>query len=91
MPSPCRLGDALPNLQRSCQRALLDPADRIIVALDGMVPADALALARALPELRWVKVGLELFVAGGPAVVQQLLVLPLCVQSELVHLYVMCE
>jgi orotidine-5'-phosphate decarboxylase len=51
---------------------LLDPADRIIVALDGMVPADALALARALPELRWVKVGLELFVAGGPAVVQQL-------------------
>ena len=72
MPSPCRLGDALPNLQRSCQRALLDPADRIIVALDGMVPADALALARALPDLRWVKVGLELFVAGGPAVVQQL-------------------
>jgi orotidine-5'-phosphate decarboxylase len=51
---------------------LLDPADRIIVALDGMVPADALALARALPDLRWVKVGLELFVAGGPAVVQQL-------------------
>ena len=31
-----------------------------------------MALARSLPELRWVKVGLELFVAGGPAVVQQL-------------------
>ena len=31
-----------------------------------------MALARSVPELRWVKVGLELFVAGGPAVVQQL-------------------
>jgi len=49
-----------------------DPADRIIVALDGMAPEQALAFARALPELRWLKVGLELFVAAGPAVVQQL-------------------
>ena len=48
------------------------PADRIIVALDGMAPEQAIAFARAVPELRWVKVGLELFVAGGPAVVQQL-------------------
>lgn len=47
-------------------------ADRIIVALDGMAPEQALALARAVPELRWVKVGLELFVAAGPVVVQQL-------------------
>jgi orotidine-5'-phosphate decarboxylase len=47
-------------------------ADRIIVALDGMTPARALAFAQSLPELRWVKVGLELFVAGGPAVVEQL-------------------
>ncbi len=49
-----------------------DPADRIIVALDGMAPTQALDFARAVPELRWVKVGLELFVAAGPAVVQQL-------------------
>ncbi|MCP9881371.1 orotidine-5'-phosphate decarboxylase [Cyanobium sp. Alchichica 3B3-8F6] len=48
------------------------PADRIIVALDGMGPDQALAFAAAIPELRWVKVGLELFVAGGPAVVRQL-------------------
>jgi orotidine-5'-phosphate decarboxylase len=48
------------------------PADRIIVALDGMAPEPAIAFAQAVPELRWVKVGLELFVAGGPAVVQQL-------------------
>ncbi|MFM8967601.1 MAG: orotidine-5'-phosphate decarboxylase [Vulcanococcus sp.] len=32
----------------------------------------ALALAAALPQLRWVKVGLELFVAAGPPVVQRL-------------------
>ncbi|MBM5807324.1 MAG: orotidine-5'-phosphate decarboxylase [Cyanobacteria bacterium M_surface_10_m2_179] len=49
-----------------------NPTDRIIVALDGMAPEQALAFAAAVPELRWVKVGLELFVAAGPAVVQQL-------------------
>ncbi|MEB3194709.1 MAG: orotidine-5'-phosphate decarboxylase [Cyanobacteriota bacterium] len=48
------------------------PADRIIVALDGMEAPRALAFAAALPELRWVKVGLELFTAAGPPVVQQL-------------------
>ena len=72
MPSPCRLEDALPNLQASCQRPLLEPSDQIIVALDGMAPEQAMAFAAAVPELRWVKVGLELFVAGGPEVVQQL-------------------
>ena len=72
MPSPCRLGDALPSLQASCQRPLLEPSDQIIVALDGMAPEQAMAFASAVPELRWVKVGLELFVAGGPEVVQQL-------------------
>ncbi len=47
-------------------------ADRIIVALDGMAPEQALAFAAGIPDLRWVKVGLELFVAGGPEVVRQL-------------------
>ncbi len=37
-----------------------------------MAPEQALAFADAIPELRWVKVGLELFVAGGPDVVRQL-------------------
>ncbi|MFY8150062.1 MAG: orotidine 5'-phosphate decarboxylase / HUMPS family protein, partial [Prochlorococcaceae cyanobacterium] len=32
----------------------------------------ALAFAVAVPGLQWVKVGLELFTAGGPAVVEQL-------------------
>lgn len=49
-----------------------DPAERIIVALDGMAPEQALAFVAAVPALRWVKVGLELFVAGGPAVVAHL-------------------
>ena len=48
------------------------PADRIIVALDGMAPEQALIVAAAVPELRWVKVGLELFVAAGPEVVAKL-------------------
>ncbi|WP_254959786.1 MULTISPECIES: orotidine-5'-phosphate decarboxylase [unclassified Cyanobium] len=51
---------------------MLEPSDQIIVALDGMAPEQAMAFASAVPALRWVKVGLELFVAGGPDVVQQL-------------------
>lgn len=50
----------------------LHPADRIIVALDGMPPVKALALSEQVEGLRWVKVGLELFVQGGPEVVAQL-------------------
>ncbi|KAF0654457.1 orotidine 5'-phosphate decarboxylase [Cyanobium sp. Copco_Reservoir_LC18] len=49
-----------------------DPADRIILALDRPDADAALALAAAIPELRWVKVGLELFTAAGPAVVREL-------------------
>ena len=37
-----------------------------------MAPEQALGFVAAVPELRWVKVGLELFVAGGPDVVRQL-------------------
>jgi len=49
-----------------------DPAERIIVALDGMGPEQALSFVARLPQLRWVKVGLELYTAAGPRVVQQL-------------------
>ena len=49
-----------------------DPADRIIVALDGMEPEQALAFVAQVEGLRWVKVGLELFVQAGPQVVAQL-------------------
>jgi orotidine-5'-phosphate decarboxylase len=47
-------------------------ADRVIVALDGMDGDQALAFTAMVPELRWVKVGLELFVTAGPAVVARL-------------------
>ena len=50
----------------------LHPADRIIVALDGMAPEQALRFANQVEGLRWVKVGLELFVQAGPEVVGQL-------------------
>lgn len=48
------------------------PVDRIIVALDGMDADRALAFVDRLPALCWVKVGLELFTAAGPAVVAEL-------------------
>ncbi len=47
-------------------------AERIIVALDGMNAEQALTFARQLPALRWVKVGLELFISAGPEVVPRL-------------------
>jgi orotidine-5'-phosphate decarboxylase len=50
----------------------IHPADRIIVALDGMAPDQALAFADEVEGLRWVKVGLELFVQAGPGIVGQL-------------------
>jgi orotidine-5'-phosphate decarboxylase len=51
---------------------ITDPAERVILALDRGDAATALALAAAVPGLRWVKVGLELFTAAGPPVVRQL-------------------
>jgi len=47
-------------------------ADRIILALDRPDAEAALALVDAVPDLRWVKVGLELFCAAGPDVVRRL-------------------
>ena len=49
-----------------------EAAERIIVALDGMAPDQALAFNAQVDGLRWVKVGLELFVQAGPDVVAQL-------------------
>ncbi|MDM7936496.1 MAG: orotidine-5'-phosphate decarboxylase [Cyanobium sp. CZS 48M] len=47
-------------------------AERIIVALDRPDAPSALALVASIPDLRWVKVGLELFCSAGPDVVRQL-------------------
>jgi orotidine-5'-phosphate decarboxylase len=49
-----------------------ESAERIIVALDGMSPDQASVFSAQVNGLRWVKVGLELFVQAGPGVVAQL-------------------
>ncbi len=46
--------------------------DKLILALDGMDISEALYVINKLPNLRWVKVGLELFVSSGPEVVMRL-------------------
>ena len=48
-------------------------AERLILALDQPNAAAALALVDAIPDLRWVKLGLELFTTAGPQLIQQLL------------------
>ncbi|MCX5944465.1 MAG: orotidine-5'-phosphate decarboxylase [Cyanobacteria bacterium] len=64
-PGPTGLAPGTPPLPRH-------PADALILALDRPDAASALALAAAIPDLRWVKVGLELFSAAGPDVVSRL-------------------
>ena len=61
-----------------------DPTRRLIVALDTDSQDQALRLADSLrPELQWVKVGLELFGADGPAVVRRLVSMGLSVFLDL--------
>ena len=45
-----------------------DPSEKIIIALDGMDKKNVLNLLEKIPEIIWVKVGLELFVSEGPDV-----------------------
>lgn len=52
---------------------LTDAASRLIVALDFGAAEPALAMVETLGErLRWVKVGLELYLAAGPTIVTRL-------------------
>ena len=43
-----------------------NPSEKIILALDGMDKENVLNLLEKIPEVIWVKVGLELFVSEGP-------------------------
>ncbi len=52
--------------------SLIRPEERIILALDGMNELEMLNLIDILPQLVWVKVGLELFTLLGPEVIQKL-------------------
>jgi len=47
-------------------------AEKLILALDGMDKSEVFHLVEKLPNLHWVKVGLELFVKAGPEVVFEL-------------------
>ena len=48
------------------------PSEKIIIALDGMNKNDVLNLIEKIPEVIWVKVGLELFVSEGPDILSVL-------------------
>jgi orotidine-5'-phosphate decarboxylase len=50
----------------------MEVRDRIIVPLDVPSQEDALALVDQLPQVTFWKVGLELFVSSGPAILQEL-------------------
>jgi orotidine-5'-phosphate decarboxylase len=50
----------------------MSPAERIIVPLDVPTTEQAIALVDNLPEVTFWKVGLELFVSTGPALLQHL-------------------
>ncbi len=43
-----------------------NPSEKIIIALDGMDKNNVFNLLEKIPEIIWVKVGLELFVTEGP-------------------------
>ena len=49
-----------------------NPSEKIIIALDGMDKDDVFNLLKKIPEIVWVKVGLELFVSEGPDVLSML-------------------
>ncbi len=51
---------------------ILNPADKLILALDGMDKSEVFKLINKLQDLRWAKVGLELFVSAGPEVIYTL-------------------
>ena len=48
---------------------LFEPEDKIILAIDGLNISDAVTLLKDCPNLKWVKVGLELFMKEGPDVI----------------------
>lgn len=51
-----------------------DPGNRLIVAMDVPTREDALNLAETLyGEVSWLKVGLQLFIAEGPSIVEALI------------------
>jgi len=74
MPIPERLNPTVANARPPAADPMDDARQRLIVALDAPDAASALALVNQLEDTcHWFKVGLELFVAAGPAVLEPLL------------------
>ena len=49
-----------------------NPEDKIILAIDGLDINQATSLLEKCPKIKWVKVGLELFIREGPGVIEVL-------------------
>tara|TARA_B100001029_G_C14936607_1_gene380776 strand:+ start:68 stop:793 length:726 start_codon:yes stop_codon:yes gene_type:complete len=49
-----------------------NPSEKIILALDGMDQKNVFDLLEKIPDITWVKVGLELFVSEGPDILSML-------------------
>ena len=49
-----------------------NPSEKIIIALDGMNKDEVFNLLEKIPEVVWVKVGLELFVSEGSDIISVL-------------------
>ncbi len=47
-----------------------NPEDKIILAIDGLDINQAKSLLEKCPKIKWVKVGLELFIREGPGVIE---------------------
>ena len=45
------------------------PEDKIILAIDGLSISEAISLLKICPDLKWIKVGLELFSKEGPTAI----------------------
>ena len=74
MPIPERLNPAFASADSAVADPLEEARKRLIVALDVPDAASAHALAERLENTcRWFKVGMELFTAAGPAVLEPLL------------------
>ena len=46
-----------------------NPNEKIIIALDGMDKHDIFNLLEKIPDVLWVKIGVELFVSEGPDII----------------------
>ncbi len=73
MPIPERLNPSFSSSRPPAAGPLEEARNRLIVALDVPSAAEAVALVNRLERTcRWYKVGLELFTAAGPAVLEPL-------------------